>query len=163
MNELQQQCRDKLKELFVYANNTLKCNTLLQEPSLSFDQRGKIAGSAHLIKNHIKLNRTLLYENPEDFLKEIIAHELCHILAHQLYGRTIKPHGPQWRYLMKAVFDLEPKVTHKLDVKSVKQNEFEYKCECSTVMLSLIRHNKILRNKARYFCKRCHSELSLVN
>lgn len=186
--EIKQKCEQRLTELYIHAEHFLTnqhhdlcvgkqsfwgkfkalrhvaLNTLaISEPSLLFTQRGKIAGSALLQKNIIKLHPTLLAQNVDYYLDEVIAHELSHILVYQLFGQyrgmlrrtRVKPHGLEWQTIMTDVFDLVPRVTHQLDVKTIGMQSFGYECRCQTIALSLIRHNKVIRGKQVYYCKRC--------
>lgn len=127
-------------------------------PELVFNQRGKIAGAAHLQANKIRLNPTLLTDNLAHFLSDVIPHEVCHLLVFQIFGR-VKPHGKEWQTMMVDLFGLVPNVHHKLDVSKVKGKEFEYFCECGPIKLSIRRHNKIVRNQQQYICRRCGSNL----
>jgi SprT protein len=131
-------------------------------PNLSYKQRGRIAGSALLQQNVIKLNPKLFVENIDYFLSHIIAHELAHILVYQLYGLSVKPHGNEWKKLMVEVFELAPKVTHTLDTSSAELQSFLYQCSCQQIPLSLIRHNKVQKGKQNYICRKCKESLILV-
>jgi SprT protein len=193
--EIKQKCEQRLTELYVHAEafltnqhhdlyageqsfwgkfKALKRGALnkltISKPSILFTQRGKIAGSALLQKNIIKLHPTLLAQNVDYYLDEVIAHELSHILVYQLFGQykgilrreRVKPHGLEWQTIMTEVFDLVPRVTHQLDVKAISMQSFEYECACQSVDLSLIRHNKVIRGKQVYYCKRCKQPFAEV-
>jgi len=141
------------------------------KPQLAFNQRGKIAGSAALQKNIIKLHPILLLDNFDYYLNEVIAHELAHILVFQLYGtrrglflrQRVKPHGKEWQSIMQSLFDLPAHVTHKLDVSKVAMAHFWYACDCSELQLSLIRHNKVLKGKQVYYCRKCQQALKAID
>lgn len=162
-----------LKSLFDLAEikltqlGLMSFNKRLLIPTLLFNQRGKIAGSALLQKNIIKLHPGLLIDNLDYYLNEVVAHELSHILVYQLYGRTsgifnkrrIKPHGQEWQMLMTDIFNLSPAVTHQLDVSKVAMQSFRYECKCKQVELSLIRHNKVVKGKQHYYCRHCQQVL----
>jgi SprT protein len=126
-------------------------------PEVLFTQRGRIAGSAHLRKNELRLNPILLEQNKTQFMDEIVPHEICHLLAYQLYGR-VKPHGIEWKALMKNLYGLPGKATHNMDVSSVSQATVPYHCACGPVSLTIRRHNKTLKG-VQYFCRRCKTQL----
>jgi SprT protein len=129
-------------------------------PSVIINQRGKIAGSAYLHKNVIKLNKTLFKQNFDDFLHQVIPHEMAHIICYQKFGK-VKPHGIEWQSIMRSIFNLDAHVTHKFDVADVGMQDFAYRCDCdSLIMLSIIRHNKVTRGKQRYRCQKCKSLLT---
>ncbi|GAA0852576.1 SprT family zinc-dependent metalloprotease [Aliiglaciecola litoralis] len=130
-------------------------------PALLFNQRGKIAGTAHLQKNLIKLNAVLMADNLDQFCQAVIPHEVAHILVFQLYGR-VKPHGKEWQGIMTGVFGLEPKVRHQMDVTKTQGKTFDYHCRCGTMKLSIRRHNKIVRKQQTYLCRQCNHVLHQV-
>lgn len=157
----QEQAFERLTHLFEHAQarvaslwseraaKNLKC------PALQFNQRGKVAASALLQKNVVRINPHLYEHNNAYYISDVIAHELAHILVHQLYRNRLKPHGAEWQHIMIHVFGIEPKVTHQLDVSEVAMKTFRYSCGCQQIDLSLIRHNKIVRGKQSYICKKC--------
>jgi SprT protein len=129
------------------------------QPSITLNQRGKIAGSAHLQKNIIKLNRQLFVNNFKDFVQQVIPHEAAHLICYQQFGK-VKPHGSEWQSVMLKIFKLEPAVTHKFDVASVGMREFSYRCDCTPLIkLSAIRHNKVKRGAQQYRCQKCRTIL----
>ncbi|WP_325948779.1 SprT-like domain-containing protein [Pseudomonas putida] len=62
-------------------------------PEVSFKLRGQKAGVAHLHENLLRFNLQLYRENQEDFLRQTVAHEVAHLVAHQLFGDRIQAHG----------------------------------------------------------------------
>ncbi len=131
----------------------------LSIPTVNLNQRGKIAGSAHLQKNLIKLNRKLFIQNYDEFLHQVIPHEVAHIICYQQFGR-VKPHGLEWQSVMRSIFKLDAQVTHKFDVSDVGMQDFAYQCECNNlIMLSVVRHNKVRRGTQQYRCQKCKAVL----
>lgn len=43
-----------------------------------------------------------LCDGPSDLLQEALCHEAAHAAVHELHGRAAKPHGTEWRELMRA-------------------------------------------------------------
>ncbi|KES14883.1 SprT-like family, partial [Gilliamella apis SCGC AB-598-P17] len=58
----------------------------------------------------------MLYENKEDFINEVVLHELAHLITFQYVGK-VKPHGKEWQYVMSKIMKKEPKVTHNFKIK----------------------------------------------
>ncbi|MCW9710357.1 SprT family zinc-dependent metalloprotease [Avibacterium sp. 21-586] len=127
-------------------------------PTVNYQLRGVKAGVAYLQKNEIRFNRTLLLENPEYFLQQIIPHELAHLIVYQVFGR-VAPHGREWKTIMETVFCQPAEIYHNLDIKSVQGKTFTYRCACRTHDLSLRRHNKVQKQSAVYFCRECKQAL----
>lgn len=40
-------------------------------------------------------------EEPEELFHEVLCHEVGHVAAYHLYGKTIRPHGREWQALMR--------------------------------------------------------------
>ncbi len=127
-------------------------------PSVTFNQRGKIAGSARLHTNEIRLNPKLLEDNLDEFLQHVIPHEVCHLLVFTLFGK-VRPHGKEWQSLMDRLFDLPANPYHSMNVEKVAGKVFDYYCLCGPTKLSIRRHNKVQRRLQRYYCKRCNAVL----
>ena len=50
-------------------------------PQIHYELKGVKAGVAYLQRNTINFNRTLLLENSEEFIQQVVLHELAHIVA----------------------------------------------------------------------------------
>ena len=95
-------------------------------PQVSFKLRGQKAGVAHLTENKLRFNPQLYHENQEDFLRQTVAHEVAHLIAHQLFGLSIQPHGEEWQLIMRGVYELPPHRCHTYDVKRRQVSRFIY-------------------------------------
>ncbi|GGD68147.1 SprT family zinc-dependent metalloprotease [Lacimicrobium alkaliphilum] len=160
-DHIRQQAHQCLQQSVAKASDILQRDIAL--PELSFKQRGRIAGSARLQDYEIRLNPVLLTENLDEFIREVIPHELCHLLVWQLYGRgskkgRIKPHGQEWKALMWTIFGLRGSACHQMDIQSVQGRHFSYRCNCGPVSLSIRRHNKV-RQGVKYICRACRQQL----
>jgi len=146
----------KLADLTAMATNKLLIQ--IQTPDVLLTQRGRIAGSAVLQKNTIKLNPILFQQNYDAFINDVIAHEFSHLLVFRQFGR-VRPHGREWKAMMQDVFGINAQIRHTFDVSDVTQKHFDYYCGCGPVKLSLIRHRRVVSGKQRYICRKCHVEL----
>ncbi|WP_158969759.1 SprT family zinc-dependent metalloprotease [Paraglaciecola sp. L3A3] len=155
----QQLVINKVKECVIHANQQLSHTFII--PDIFFNQRGKIAGCARLQKNELRFNPILLNDNLTAFLDEVVPHEVCHLLAFTLFGK-VRPHGKEWKTLMRQLFNLDGQTYHQMDVKKVAGKQFFYQCLCGHVPLSIRRHNKIIRGQQQYCCRRCQTVLTLV-
>lgn len=156
----QQQIIERVEQAYCIAEAFF--NRSFTRPLIGFKLRGKSAGTAHLQENRLRFNPVLLTENIDIFHQEVVPHEICHLIAYQLYGR-VKPHGREWQGLMAQVFKLNPSTTHSLNVSSVKGKSFSYSCGCGPISLTIRRHNKVVRGETKYRCRRCKQELTKEN
>lgn len=127
-------------------------------PQVNYKVRGMKAGVAYLQQNEVRFNRTLLLENPQEFIQQVVPHELAHLLVYQHFGR-VKPHGSEWRFMMEQVFQLPADTCHQFDVSNVRGKTFEYQCACQIHHLTARRHNKVQQQSAVYFCRKCKAPL----
>jgi SprT protein len=134
--------------------------------------RGRAAGQIRYEHSPLKNSLPLLRFNPyflgryqEVFIDEVVPHECAHLVAYAVYGMKIKPHGVEWKSIMKELYGCKPIVTHRYDMPKKALNTFEYRCACSDIkhQLSVIRHNKITRQTARYLCRSCGTALTHSN
>ncbi len=77
------------------------------------------AGAAWLHEDRIDLNPRLLAQNPDSW-KAILAHELAHLLVHDRHGEEARPHGPEWRDLMRRAGH-PPAATHSFDTRGLRR------------------------------------------
>lgn len=152
---------------------TLTCDLIEQEsarngrilpcPPVHFDLRGQSAGQLRIDRaGHcaIRYNLALLERYPEDFLSETVPHEVAHYLAYMYHGRGIKPHGPEWRGIMRAL-GARPERCHAYDTRDLETRRLRrhvYHCGCGDHLLTSIRHKRVARG-TRYLCRRCGEAL----
>lgn len=165
---------NKLRIPIQLHNNVISClrtylsianqyfNVSYDEPEILYRQKGSVAGSALLTSWQIQLNLNMLLENSEQFIAEVIPHELAHLIVYKNFGR-VKPHGNEWQALMEHVFKLDAKRTHNFNLpKQTQNNRHRYRCQCQEHLLTHIRHNKIQRKQTQYYCKNCGSVLQEI-
>jgi len=130
---------------------------------VKFNLTGRAAGMAmfpHRSSPIIRYNALLLSENREDFLNRTVPHEVAHVVARTLFGRRIRPHGPEWQQVM-ALFGADPSRCHDYDVTRASRRRlkrFDYRCDCRSHQLTSIRHNRILQGQT-YLCLNCKQPL----
>lgn len=129
-------------------------------PQVSFKLRGQKAGVAHLHDNLLRFNAQLYQENREHFLRQTVAHEVAHLIAHQLFGPHIRPHGEEWQQIMRGVYLLPPDRCHQYEVPRRKSTRYVYRCDCPDGLFpfSAQRHGLVARGR-RYLCRRCRATL----
>jgi SprT protein len=129
-------------------------------PLISLKLRGQKAGVAHLTENMLRFNPQLYRENHEDFLKQTVAHEVAHLVAHQMFGSGIQAHGQEWQLIMRGVYELPPQRCHTYAVQRRKGTHYIYHCQCPqhAFDFSAQRHSLVAKGR-RYLCRRCRAAL----
>lgn len=129
-----------------------------------FDLKGRAAGMYRIGKSggRIRYNPFIFSKYFEDNLRVTVPHEVAHYVCDAVYGlKNIRPHGTEWRRLM-ARFGADASRTCNYDLSGIPMRttrRHAYNCGCSTHQLSSVRHNRVQRGGARYFCHNCGREL----
>lgn len=90
-----------------------------------------------------------------------MAHEVAHLIAHQLFGPRIRPHGEEWQLIMRGIYGLPPDRCHTYAVKRRATTRYLYRCHCpehNDFPFSPQRHNLVAKGR-RYYCRRCKATL----
>ncbi len=129
-------------------------------PDVSLKLRGQKAGVAHLQQNLLRFNAQLYEQNREHFLRQTVAHEVAHLVAHQLFGPHIRPHGEEWQLIMRGVYELPPDRCHTYEVPRRRGTRYLYRCDCAEQEFSFTAQRHALVGKGRrYICRRCRATL----
>jgi SprT protein len=134
------------------------------EIPILFDLKGRAAGMYRVRGRErvIRYNPWLFARYFDDNLNNTVPHEVAHYVCDVLYGiKRIKPHGPEWRELMTAL-GATPKVTGRYDLAGIptrQQQRHSYRCDCTTHLVSSVRHKRMLSGQTRYYCRYCKSPL----
>jgi SprT protein len=159
---LEQVVLDKTAWYLHQAEDFFDCTFKLAE--IRFNLKGKTAGYFKQLANGrsiINYNSSLLELNGNAFIERTVPHEVAHLVAYQLYGSSIKPHGAEWLSVMQ-LFKADASRCHDYDMTNVATRtyrRFAYQCVCQTHYLTSIRHNRI-QGGQRYYCRKCHQALS---
>ena len=158
----QKQVRLKTGEYIHQASRLYKLS-LPMIPVL-FDLKGRAAGMYKVENTEriIRYNPYLFAKYFEDNVATTVPHEVAHYIVDMLYGAArVKPHGTEWQQVMLSL-GAEPRATGAYDLSGIpvrRQQRHAYKCACTLHHISTARHNRILRGKARYYCRKCKSAL----
>ncbi|GDY28200.1 protein SprT [Agarivorans sp. Toyoura001] len=153
-----QRLNQTVENCFIQAETFFE-RTFTRPEILLSARNSKVAGSANLSRWRLRFNAHFYQQQPEHFLAQTVPHEVAHIICHAVYGR-VKPHGKEWQAIMLNVFNCPPHTTHNYSLESIKINSVEYRCACQSHLLSIRRHNKVLKG-ASYQCRTCRQVLQI--
>ena len=140
----------------------------LPEVNLHYDLRGRSAGQMRCYTDgrmEIRYNLELAYLQPEDFLARTVPHEVAHLVTWVLYGKAVRPHGPEWQEVMRCFGVEDASRCHRYEVpqQSVRrQRRWTYRCAGREHQLTTTRHNRVQFDGQRYECRECGGRLRWV-
>jgi SprT protein len=76
----------------------------------------------------------------------------------------VKPHGAEWKKIMVDLGAV-PKATGNYDLSGIPTRQYQrfaYSCGCRIHQLTIMRHRKILKGRAKYLCQFCNGALVAV-
>jgi SprT protein len=132
-----------------------------EQIDVDFDLKGRCAGMYQVRGRlrRIRFNPWLFAKYFDESVSDTVTHEVAHYIVDCLYGiRRVKPHGVEWQSVMVRLGAV-PKATGNYDLSGIPVRQYErvrYSCACRSHELTLLRHNKIIQQGARYRCQYCH-------
>jgi len=140
-------------------------------PNINFKIRSvSVLGTANKTTNTISLNKGLYEEYNDIYLKEVLLHELAHLVVDEIYYGA-KPHGREFKHIC-SLFGISGKASTSAfegskTMKNIRvskrrnQKKFSYTCGCKTHEVSTTIHNRISKG-SKYVCPRCKGFLVKV-
>lgn len=134
---------------------------------IDFDLSGRCAGMYQVrgSMRRIRFNPWLFAKYYQDSIGDTVTHEVAHYIVDSLYGlKRVKPHGPEWKKIMVDLGGL-PKATGNYDLVGIPTRQYQrfaYSCGCRIHQLTIMRHRKIVKHRAKYLCQYCHRGLVAV-
>lgn len=108
-----------------------------QAPVIRWANYPTTAGRAFFREFEIRLSSTVL--KTYDQVYDTVLHEYAHLVVFEQFGLKAKPHGNEWRRVMKAL-GLKPTVTHNYPVeRQTRQRKYSYKCKLCGFILMRVR------------------------
>jgi SprT protein len=133
-----------------------------QSVAVSFRLRGRAAGQWRLRQGQESLhfNERLFAADPAQHIPDTVAHEVAHSVVYRCHGRGRRPHGPEWRAVMRHL-GFEPRVTHETSPEMLAQalDHHLYRCACRSHALGPRQHQQVRRGKRDYRCRLCGTRL----
>jgi len=95
----------------------------------------------------IRVNPVLLKENADDYISQVIPHELAHYIVRSVFGR-VQPHGKEWKGVMERIFGLDSDRCHTYDVSNCKRKvkRYVWGCGCKDYKVTSMKHSKYIRH-----------------
>lgn len=112
-------------------------------PKIVWANYPSTAGKAYFRENEIRLSRVLLDTHARVY--DTVLHEYAHLVVFQQHGRKAKPHGPEWKLVMRQL-GVEPRVTHDYPVERRSLSR-QHAYRCSTCGFVLERVRPFKRNR----------------
>jgi len=97
----------------------------------------------------VRIN-TILTDASEELLDEVICHELAHIAVYKLYGATARPHGKEWRELLRRA-GFRPRLKAEIDDDRTLKDQRRYEHICP--ICQVVRYAK--RPMTQWRCATC--------
>jgi SprT protein len=131
---------------------------------MSAGQYRQLLVRTRIVTRELRFNPTLLQRYGARFIAEVVPHECAHLVAFEVYGPGIRPHGQEWQTIMREVFGRVPRVRHSFEVERPPRRQYAYRCACPERIhsLSVIRHKRVQSGGSRYLCQSCRAELISV-
>lgn len=135
----------------------------LPQPEVRFDLTGRAAGQVRWERGRpplMRFNLALAGAHPDDFLDVTVVHEVAHLAVAACQPRA-RPHGPEWRAMMRLLGVAEPKRCHEYTLQTTvrQQRRWTYRCGCREHQLSTTRHKRVLSGSTQYHCRACGAPL----
>jgi SprT protein len=151
--------REEALNFFMYATQTFGM-VGLENPEVRFSENTTKAGRAFVSGDFkemwVEFNLPLAMESDEnymEFIRQIIPHEVCHLVARLFWGHSIDHHGVEWQATMKK-FGLNPDRCHNMNTAKISRRSYEWKCQTcgQSYFVGIAKHSR-MGNCRRGVCK----------
>lgn len=163
---LQNKVEARIDDCLEFAKH--KYGLSLPRPQVTYNLSGRCAGRAYYWLWKIEINTEILKNNEEDYLRNTVPHEFAHLLTDQLYGENVKPHGREWKNVMRAMSIIgvnDVYARHNYDTSSLdvrRKRRYIYTCSCNKeIVIGPTRHRRH-QETGRYFCRKCGDTIQYV-
>lgn len=161
--EVKQKCEDEITRCMAVAAANYPTNTF-KRPKMTYELKGRTAGTANHARNLIRINGILLMENVKEMVENTVSHEFAHIVDHEVHGqqygsvnwrtgrRKRIAHGHTFKTIMRQ-FGRSTSTTHNMDTSNASQSTGRttkihiWKCGCGVgkVTIGAKRHARMLK------------------
>jgi len=160
MKDLQVKCLRRAEEVYAIANTHFNRN-FKRIPIVFSNKLTKTGGYFQFSRSWIKqeqgngaikiqLSNSILRLNPEQFIADVVGHEIAHHIVHEVHGVNEQAHGRRWKQVM-ALFGQEANRCHSM--KTETANKFKYNVNGKILHVGKVRHNRIQNGTASYIVR----------
>jgi len=107
----------------------------------------------------VDFNESLFKKHPQNFINDVIPHEVAHIVTSKLYPGA-SPHGKEWKSVM-LFFGVEPNRCHAMQVTKRRQRRWDHSCGCMVHKVATVTHNRIQKG-VQYRCNKCKNVIEKI-
>jgi len=133
--------------------------TFNKDITTRYDLSGKTAGYAVYSTCSIRVNTDLLERYGQEYIVDTVPHEVGHLIANDLFDNRIKPHGKEWKLVMRIIGYSDNRC-HSFEVKPARVvKKHPYLCNCRIHEIGARAHNNIRKGWRVYSCKLCKQAL----
>ncbi|KKN67738.1 hypothetical protein LCGC14_0458860 [marine sediment metagenome] len=155
-------CREKVLEKYNHAIF----------PDIRYDLTGTSrTGICKYKGNIIRLNPHILKEYEDDYINTTVAHEFAHLAVYHILGHRAKPHGREWKWMMRFL-EAPPNRCSDYNMQAIVENTsmkvrrktarpYLYKCGCTEHRLTSNIHIKMLKGQRRS-CLKCRQRITYI-
>jgi len=94
--------------------------------------------------------------------KEVVIHEMGHLITRELYGYSVDSHGKEWREVCLKLGAIKPRATISFTKNSESfKTHFKMNCKCKTHLFTKNKRTR-LRNGTVYRCNSCHKKIKEI-
>jgi len=131
-----------------------------QDLKIYFFESDKIAYYKRASEISLNFNKNIL-KLKKKHIKNIIIHEFAHYVVDHIHDFRARPHGKEWRSVMRALGAKEISATTTV-MSTIQKNSNNVKCycKCQERYISKNRATRI-KNGTKYICRDCKTKLKL--
>jgi SprT protein len=115
-------------------------------------------------KMSLKFNPAVIDVHGEEKYLSVVRHEFGHMITRMIYGSSVRPHGPEWKQVMRKLGDKNPRATTgDFNIKIEVKSPFIVKCGCpGDKGKHRVSESMYLKFKEiKHICKRCNEYIKV--
>lgn len=135
-------------------------------PVIKYDINSARLGGEAINDHTIRLNPVFLNQYTDHYIEQTVAHEYCHIVQFQLYGRNTAAHGREWKNLMR-ICGLKADRCHQYKapegvILGKPKAKFNYVCDtCGSNVIAGPTHHRKMQGGASLYHSGCGTKSRL--